>query len=149
MVCLGNICRSPIAHGVLRDKVNKEGLSVFVDSAGTSGWHAGEPADHRAIKTMQQHKVDISDLRSRQFTAHDFDEFDLIYAMDSSNYRDIMNLARNEEDANKVEFLLNLTNPKYNEAVPDPYYGGEQGFENVYQMIDRACDQLIKKLKEN
>lgn len=147
MVCLGNICRSPMAHGILRHKASVNNLDIEIDSAGTSGWHSGEPADIRAIKTMQQHKIDITDLRSRQFNVSDFDNFDYIFAMDSSNYRDILNLARNVEDSNKVNLLLNLSTPNQNVAVPDPYYGGDQGFENVYQMIDEACNVFVQEQK--
>lgn len=149
MVCLGNICRSPMAHGILRHKLAQNNINIKVDSAGTSGWHANEPPDIRAIKNMQEHNIDITDLRSRQFEVKDFERFDLILAMDNSNYRDIINKARSVEDSQKVNMLLNLSAPDMNQPVPDPYYGGDSGFENVYQLIDHACDVLIEQIKTN
>jgi protein-tyrosine phosphatase len=149
MVCLGNICRSPMAQGILEKKVAEAGLEdqVIVDSAGTSDYHIGDPPDHRAIEKSRAYDIDISSYRGRQFEKADFDEFDRIFAMDFSNYENILRLSRSEDDSRKVEMILNLSNPNSNMSVPDPYFGGESGFENVYQLLDAACDILMKDLK--
>lgn len=147
MVCLGNICRSPLADGLLRDKINTLKLNVIVDSAGTSGHHIGESPDNRMTAKALEYKHDISNLRSRQFSAIDFENFDLIYAMDKSNYQNIIALARSSSDIDKVKMILDESHPGEKMEVPDPYYGGEQGFENVYRLIDKATDCIIKKLK--
>lgn len=143
MVCLGNICRSPLAEGILQSKV---GASVFVDSAGTSGFHQGELPDSRSIQVAKKHGLDITKQRSRKFTRKDFAEFDLIYAMDISNYQDIVSLAYTEKDKEKVKMILNESYPNQNRNVPDPYYGGDMGFENVYTMLDEACEVIASKL---
>lgn len=135
MVCLGNICRSPLAEGIMRSKLGKE---YFVDSAGTGSWHVGQAPDKRSIAVAKKYGIEISHLRARQFQVKDFDEFDYILAMDSSNYRDILSLARSEEDRMKVRLIL------HDQDVPDPYYGGEDGFELVYQLLDEAVDDFIE-----
>lgn len=135
MVCLGNICRSPLAEGIMRSKLGKE---HFVDSAGTGSWHVGQAPDKRSIAVAKKYGIEISHLRARQFQVKDFDEFDYILAMDSSNYRDILSLARSEEDRMKVRLIL------HDQDVPDPYYGGEDGFELVYQLLDEAVDDFIE-----
>ena len=148
MVCLGNICRSPLAEGILRSKLEKNELHhIIVDSAGTSDYHIGEHPDIRTVKNAKLHGVDISKLIGRQFTVADFDAFDRIYAMDASNYNNVIQLARKESDEQKVNFILNELYPDSNSVVPDPYFGGEQGFENVFQLLDKACDQILKQLK--
>lgn len=144
MVCLGNICRSPLAQGILESKVNLD--KVFVDSAGTAAYHVGNLPDERSIDVARNYGINITNQRARKFTVQDFDEFDYIYAMDISNYQNILMLARGEEDENKVRLILNEIYPSENKSVPDPYYGGNQGFENVYQMLDEACDVISKKL---
>ena len=150
MVCLGNICRSPVANGLLRDKINTQGLDAEVDSAGTSAYHTGEKPDPRSTANAAQHGIDITDLRARQFTAHDFDDFDLIYAMDGSNYQNILAMARDEADRQKVDMILNLSEPGSNRPVPDPYFGnGDEGFERVFQMLDAACEVLADRLKSD
>lgn len=141
MVCLGNICRSPLAEGILKAEANKRSLNWHVDSAGTSGWHAGEAPDPRSIQVARENGLDIGDQRSRQIGAEDFDEFDLIITMDTNNYRNVINLARNEKDREKVYMLLNYLYPGENRAVPDPYYDG--GFQNVYDMISDAVSALL------
>ena len=146
MVCLGNICRSPLAEGVLKAKINERGLSHTVDSAGTSSYHIGEPPDSRMITTAMKHGVDISVQRSRQFRVDDFDYFDYIYVMDSSNYKNVIRQARNDQDRNKVEFLLNAIRPGKDQPVPDPWYGGEKGFETVYLLVEKACEQIVESL---
>ena len=147
MVCLGNICRSPMADGLLRKKILEQGLDVLVDSAGTSGYHIGEQPDQRMRQTAKNLGVNIDDLRARQFVVSDFDEFDLIYAMDKSNRNNILQLARNEEDKKKVKLILNEIQPGCDLEVPDPYFGGEQGFIDVFNMLDKATEQIIEKLK--
>jgi protein-tyrosine phosphatase len=147
MVCLGNICRSPMADGLLRKKVAAEGLNVVVDSAGTSNYHVGEAPDHRMRATAKKMGCPIDELRARQFSVNDFDEFDLIYAMDSSNYTNILELARTENDRSKVQLILNELYPNENRAVPDPYFGGEQGFIDVFNLLDEATDIILKDLK--
>lgn len=144
MVCLGNICRSPLAEGILKHKTSH--LDIFVDSAGTSNYHIGELPDERSVQIAKTYGIDITSQRGRQFKVSDFDEFDLIFAMDKSNYSDILSLARNENDKNKVELILNLLNPGENLDVPDPYYGGGDGFENVYKMLNEACDILAERI---
>lgn len=145
MVCLGNICRSPLAEGILKQKTSH--LDIFVDSAGTSNYHIGNPPDVRSVQIAKKYGIDITSQKGRQFQVSDFDEFDLIFAMDKSNYNDILSLARNESDKNKVELILNLLNPDKNMDVPDPYYGGNNGFENVYKMLDEACDILVERIE--
>lgn len=147
MVCLGNICRSPLAHGLLREKVkNMDGVEV--DSAGTAGYHIDEAPDVRMIKTARKHGLNISDLRGRQFSVADFDNFDKIYVMDSSNRNNVLSLARNQDDIKKVEMILNLSNPGKDLPVPDPYYGGDEGFENVYKLLDEATDRILENLQD-
>jgi len=146
MVCLGNICRSPLADGLLRDKIKALKLNVLVDSAGTSAHHIDESPDNRMSAKASEYNHDISDLRARQFSAIDFDNFDLIYAMDKSNYQNIISLARSSSDNEKVKMILDESHPNANMEVPDPYYGGEQGFENVFNLLDKATDCIIKKL---
>lgn len=143
MVCLGNICRSPLAEGILRHKAEQNKLSIEVDSAGTAGYHVGEMPDPRSVKKAKEYGIDISMLRGRQFTVSDFNCFDYIYVMDQSNYRDVISLARSNHDKNKVELILNTIYPGKNKNVPDPYYGGESGFENVYRMLEEACEKII------
>lgn len=144
MVCLGNICRSPLAEGILKSKLSKN--NFIVDSAGTGGWHAGEKPDKRSIAIAKQKGLDISQQKARQFSAKDFKKFDYIYAMDMSNYKNILSLAENEADKTKVTLILNELFPGENVEVPDPYYGGVDGFENVYNMLDKACDVIAEKL---
>ena len=146
MVCLGNICRSPIAEGILRQRVQEQGLPIETDSAGTSAFHVGEKPDSRMRAAALQNGVDISDLRARQFVQSDFDQFDIIYAMDRSNYNNIIRLARSEEDKVKVRMILNESNPGMDLEVPDPYYGGEQGFQDVIDMLNEAMDVVIQKI---
>ena len=142
-LCLGNICRSPIAEGLLRAHVNRAGLTIRVDSAGTSGYHAGESPDPRSIEVMNNHGHDISDQRSRQLTKEDFRSFDLILAMDESNLRNARSLATTAEEKAKVQLLL-----EQGAEVPDPYYGGRNGFEHVYQLVNQAVSKWVDGWKE-
>lgn len=144
MVCLGNICRSPLAEGILRSKLSTN--SFYIDSAGTANYHTGSPPDPRSIAIAKAHGIDISKQQARQFTVNDFDNFDCIYAMDNSNFRNITALSRNENDRKKVKLILNEITPNQDQDVPDPYYGGEQGFKNVYNMLDDACENIVSKL---
>ena len=144
MVCLGNICRSPLAEGILKSKINTS--KIFVDSAGTAAYHVGNLADERSIEVAKKYGIDITNQRARKFTVKDFDAFDFIYAMDESNYQNILMLARNSEDKGKVQLILNEIEADKNASVPDPYYGGNQGFENVYKMLDEACEVIANKL---
>lgn len=147
MVCLGNICRSPLAEGILRYKINEQGLNWEVDSAGTGSWHVGEKPDPRSQFVAAQHGLDISDQRGRQFSTYDYELFDQIYVMDASNYNDVVKLANSEEERSKVKMILNELNPGANKSVPDPYWD-DDGFEKVYQMLDAACDQILKQYSE-
>ena len=139
-----------MAEGVLKMKVELANMNhaVEVDSAGTISMHQGEHPDSRAISTAKKHGVDISKLVARQFTVNDFDRFDKIIVMDASNYTDVIKTARNSDDIKKVKMLLNYSNPDSNNPLPDPYFGGIEGFERVYQMIDKACDALIISLEK-
>jgi protein-tyrosine phosphatase len=149
MVCLGNICRSPLAEGILRHKTEQMKLKdVLIDSASTSNYHIGEHPDKRTVHNAQSHGVDVSNLKARQFKVSDYDEFDHIFVMDSSNYSDVIALARNSEDKKKVELILNRVYPNSNMSVPDPYFGGEQGFENVFILLDKACDVIAGSIKK-
>ena len=141
MVCLGNICRSPLAEGILQSKVNK--ALVYVDSAGTAAYHVGNLPDERSIAVAKQYGIDISKQQARKFTEKDFLKFDIIYAMDKSNYQHIISLATSDEDLEKVKMILNESLPDKNYSVPDPYYGGKTGFEEVYKMLNEACDSII------
>lgn len=147
MVCLGNICRSPLAEGILRSKL-PDNDTFSVDSAGTGDYHIDKKPDSRSIAVAKKYNLDISNLRGRQFNVSDFEMFDIIYAMDESNYRNILSLARNNQDKEKVKFILNEIYPNQNYNVPDPYYGGHDGFENVYKMLDEACTIIAKSLIE-
>ena len=142
MVCLGNICRSPLAQGILETKIQEKKLNWSVDSAGTASYHAGELPDQRSIQTARDHGIDLTDQRSRKVTQNDFEDFDLILAMDASNYNNLRRLVKLDEQLEKIKMILNYSHPKENRQVPDPYYEG--GFEKVYQMLDEACDRLIE-----
>ena len=146
MVCLGNICRSPLAEGILRSKLPE---NFIVDSVGTGNWHIGHSPDPRSIKIANQKGIDISNLKGRQFSLHDFSDFDYIYAMDNQNYKDIIGLATTESQKSKVKLILNELFPNENVDVPDPYFGLENGFEKVYHMLDEACEIIAKNLKKN
>jgi protein-tyrosine phosphatase len=146
MVCLGNICRSPLAEGLLASKLPKD--KFIVDSAGTGNYHIGKQPDQRSILTAQKNGIDITNQKGRQFTTNDFDYFDYIYVMDGSNYDNVIELAKNEIHKSKVDMILNHLFPGENVDVPDPYYGLQNGFDMVYEMLDETCDILAKKLIE-
>jgi protein-tyrosine phosphatase len=144
MVCLGNICRSPLAEGILKSKVDS--TKVQVDSAGTGGWHVGDPPDSRSVAVARQHGLDISNQRGRKFSAYDFETYDHIFVMDNSNYKDVVALANTTSEKQKVQLILEEIFPNENVDVPDPYYGGDQGFEKVYQMLEEACEKIVRRL---
>jgi protein-tyrosine phosphatase len=146
MVCLGNICRSPLAEGLLASKLPKG--KFFVDSAGTGNYHIGKQPDQRSVLTAEKHGLDITNQKARQFTPRDFDDFDYIFVMDNTNYDDVISLAKNEQQKSKVELILNELFPGDNVDVPDPYYGLQNGFDMVYEMLDETCEILSKKLIE-
>jgi protein-tyrosine phosphatase len=146
-VCLGNICRSPMAHGIFRNKAKLNDLNITIESAGTSAFHVGEPSDERAIATLQAKGINILDLRSRLFIESDFDNYDYIFTMDTSNQNDVSDMADRINHKNQPEMVMNLSLPGDNISVPDPYYGGQTGFEDVYQMLNTALDELIEKLR--
>lgn len=142
MVCLGNICRSPLAHGILESKAPED---WYIDSAGTSDWHEGERPDTRSIITAKGRGLNIDQQRSRPFLAEDFERFDVIFAMDSSNYTNITRLAPDEASKAKVRLIMNEAFPGENRQVPDPYTGGQRGFEDVYDMLDLAIEKFLEQ----
>lgn len=144
MVCLGNICRSPLAEGIMLKLIADNNLNISVDSAGTSNYHVGEQPDNRTINNARKHGVDLSTLRARQFKASDFDEFDLIYVMDKSNRSNVLALAANEQHQQKVKLLLSELNSEEIQEVPDPYFGGEEGFEEVFHLVYKACEVIVR-----
>ncbi len=144
MVCLGNICRSPLAEGILKSKSFLKGLEV--ESAGTGDYHVGGLPDKRSIAIAKENGIDITDQRAKQFSVSDFDEFDYIYAMDGFNYRSIIRKARNEQDKQKVILILDELFPGEGLDVPDPYSGGVSGFKMVYDMLDEVCEVIVNKL---
>lgn len=145
MVCLGNICRSPLAEGIMKTKLLERDLHWGVDSAGTGSWHIGNLPDPRSISTARKYGIDITGQRARQFTRHDFEAFDLIFAMDLQNYEDILRLAPNAQSRGKVRLILEAAHGQRQE-VPDPYYD-DRGFEQVYRMLDDACEKILLQLR--
>jgi protein-tyrosine phosphatase len=146
MVCLGNICRSPLAEGILKDKIDPERFTV--ESAGTGGWHVGNPPDPRSVDIARKRGIDISQQKAQQFKADFFDQFDMIFAMDQSNLQDLKALANTPEYKGKLHLLLDAVFPDEGVDVPDPYYGGVSGFTQVYDLIDRACDVIAHDLNK-
>lgn len=147
MVCLGNICRSPLAEGILRNKIAGHRLNAEVASAGFVSYHEGDSADKRAQKTAAQFGIDLSHHKASIFKYSDFDRYDQIYVMDHENMKDVLHLARNDDDRKKIDLILNEIFPGENKIVPDPYYGGAEGFLNVYHLLDKACNAIIQKIK--
>jgi protein-tyrosine phosphatase len=141
MVCLGNICRSPLAEGILKSKAK----NLEVDSAGTAGYHVGKQPDIRSIDIAKKHDINLTNQRARQFSTRDFDDFDKIYVMDNDNYSKIISLARSQEDMDKVDLILNEIYPEEYKSVPDPYYGGDEGFQNIYNLLETSCEVIAKK----
>ncbi|GAB3426368.1 low molecular weight protein-tyrosine-phosphatase [Niabella aquatica] len=147
MVCLGNICRSPLAEGILQHKIQEAGLDWKVDSAGTNGYHVGEAPHRLSQKVARARGLDISGQCARRFVAADFDRFDKIYAMADDVIDEMKGIAREKFDPSKVDLLMNEVYPGKNRDVPDPWYGPEPGYHDVYDMIDKACDAIIDKYK--
>jgi len=146
MVCLGNICRSPLAEGILKHKVDPK--KIFIDSAGTAGYHTGNAPDPRSIAVAKKYGIDISNQVCRKFTPKDFVNFDIIYAMDKSNYANIISQGKSQQEIDKVRLLLDEIDLNVNE-VPDPYYDADEGFEKVFHLIDKACTAIVGKLDNN
>ncbi len=147
-VCLGNICRSPTAEGVFQHIVKEQELDpyFYIDSAGTSAWHVGEPANSKSRQIANKYGVELNS-RARKFDASDFDEFDLIIAMDEENYRNLHKMARNDRDQEKIRKMREFDPDPGNGNVPDPYYGGIDGFEHVFNIIQRSSEGLLEPLK--
>lgn len=144
MVCLGNICRSPLAEGILQSKLPKD--KFIVDSAGTGDWHVGQLPDKRSIAIAKKYGIDITNQRAQHFNLNHFENYDYIYVMDISNYQNVLSLAPNEKVKSKIKLILHELSPNENVEVPDPYFGGEEGFENVFRMLDEVCEVIAKKL---
>ena len=145
MVCLGNICRSPLAEGIL--SLKGKHLNLEVDSAGTAAYHIGKQPDIRSIEIANKYTIDLNQQRARQFSRADFDKFDIIYAMDTNNYAHLISLTSSKTERNKIRMILNEINPNTYQSVPDPYYGGENGFQDIYNMLDKACDKIIQNIE--
>ena len=150
MVCLGNICRSPVAEGIMRSKLKALDLNMMVDSAGTSNYHIGEAPDSRSVKNAAKNGIDISQLKARQFQVDDFDRFDIIYAMDEQNRIDILSKARNDGDKIKVKLMMQALENESQINVPDPYFGTEVDFQLVFDLLNKSCEtsaiSLSKKI---
>ena len=145
MVCLGNICRSPLAEGILKHKAAEAGLNWQIDSAGTNGYHVGEPPHRLSQKVARLNGIDICDQRARQFVKEDFDRYDKIYAMADDVVDDMRRIARDKYDPSKVDLFMNELHPGGNHSVPDPWYGPEPGYHEVYEIIDEVCKAIISK----
>jgi len=146
MVCLGNICRSPLAEGIMKTKLPED---FFVDSAGTISMHEGEHPDKRAVKTADNHGVDISKQKSRPIVSSDFETFDKIYCMDHRVYEDVISKTKNDEQRQKISLFLENAKDRKNSEVPDPYWGDMNDFENVFQLLDKRCDEIAHQLIHN
>lgn len=146
MVCLGNICRSPLAEGVLRSKLNSD--NFLVDSAGTSNYHIGSSPDARSVEVARKNGIDISDLKGRQFTLQDFDDFDYIFVMDKSNYKNVLALALNENQKKKVSLLRDELGEFSGVELADPYYGDKSHFALCFSQIDKACSVIAEKIQK-
>ena len=152
MACLGNICRSPIAEGILKHKAEQHGLDWTVESAGTNSYHTGEAPHRFSQKVCRQHGIDISGQRARTFTADDFGKYDKIYVLARDVYDNVQRIGGSDAAMNKVDYLLNELNPGSNESVTDPWYGNEDGYQPVYDIIEQACNAIIRRygyLKKN
>jgi protein-tyrosine phosphatase len=144
MVCLGNICRSPLAEGILKQKTKH--LNLTIDSAGTAGYHIGKSPDPRAVAIAKKHDINISKLKARQLSRIDFENFDTIYVMDINNFSHLISLSSNAQERNKIRLILNEIDPKNHDSVPDPYYD-DNGFKKVYNMLNEACEKIAIKIE--
>ncbi len=149
-VCLGNICRSPLAEGVFRKAVSDRGLDPYfeIDSAGTGSWHVGEPPDRRMAATAQKHGVSLDGQRARQFSRRDLEYYDHIFVMDKDNLQDVLFLDHDDRSGYKVRLFREFDPEPGDYQVPDPYYGGAQGFENVYRIVERTSKRLLDALEK-
>ena len=145
MVCLGNICRSPLAEGILAHKIKQ--LDIEVDSAGTAAYHVGKSPDKRSIEIANKYNINLENQRARQFSRSDFDKFDIIYAMDTNNLAHLISLSETKKERQKIRLILNEINPNACESVPDPYYSGKDGFQNTYNMLNEACNKIIQNIE--
>jgi len=144
MVCLGNICRSPLAEGILKSKLNSE--KYLVSSAGTANYHTGKLPDSRSIAVAKKYGIDITNQRAQQFVKNHFNSYDYIFVMDVENYHNVLKLASSKIEKSKVQLILDEIIPNQNAEVPDPYYGGDSGFEHVYDLLDKACDCIAARI---
>ena len=149
MVCLGNICRSPMAEGIVREEFAKHGIDIQVDSAGTAAYHVGEAADERGQLELAKHGINISDERALKLSPYHLEEYDMVYAMDRYNYADILSLCKDEKERKKVDMFMNLSQAGKHISVPNPYYGGDDGFSEVYKMLKKSAESLVEKIKNN
>jgi protein-tyrosine phosphatase len=147
MVCLGNICRSPLAEGILKHRAKENGIDILVDSAGTGFWHVGQKPDRRSIAVAEKNGIDITCQRARLFKKEDFQKFDVIYAMDENNLNELMKKAKNDEEKRKVKLIMNELSPEQNIPVPDPYYGDDSGFDEVFQMLNLVAEKILTDIK--
>ncbi|WP_299224348.1 low molecular weight protein-tyrosine-phosphatase [uncultured Psychroserpens sp.] len=147
MVCLGNICRSPLAHGILESKLPKD--LFYIDSAGTANYHVGDAPDYRSIAVAKANGIDISKQQARQFKVTDFDAFDHVYVMDQSNFDNVIKLARHTNDIAKVKLILEIDNSIKDKKVPDPYYGNISDFHDVFNLLNTTCKLLANQLQTN
>lgn len=145
MVCIGNICRSPMAEGIMQNMINEQNLPWYIDSAGTTSFHVGEAPHTFSQKVAREHEINISKQRARQFEKEDFEKFDKIYAMEKEVYEEITRMTNKPEEINKVDLLLNESYPNKDKSVPDPWYGGEAGFHEAWKLISDACNKIIEK----
>ncbi|MBE0647737.1 MAG: low molecular weight phosphotyrosine protein phosphatase [Bacteroidales bacterium] len=145
-VCTGNICRSPLAEGILKQKYSELNIRGKVDSCGFESFHIGDPPDHRAQKVARANGIDISGHSSRLFRIEDFETFDKIYVMDSYHYQAVMRVAQHEKHREKVDFIRNVVYPGQNKPVKDPYYDNFSAFEIVYEQLDEACGRFAESL---
>jgi protein-tyrosine phosphatase len=148
IVCLGNICRSPLAAGILKNKLKTIGSDSVVESRGFEPYHNGDSPDARAQKIAAKNGIDISTHQAQLFQSTDFDKFDKIFVMDRNNYSDVSSMARNDDDLKKVDFIMNMSRPNTNTVVPDPYYGIDEGFSKVFQMLNEATEAIIEKFEK-
>lgn len=148
MVCLGNICRSPIAHGLLKHKAAQLNLNWEVDSAGTSDWHEGELPNEKSIEVMKTHGIDITYQRSRPLRRKDMEYYDIIYVMDAMNHKNVTDMAKSEVEIAKVHLIMNEVNPGMNQPVPDPWSLTMKHYEDVYEMLDVATDKIVERLSK-
>ncbi|HLO92187.1 MAG TPA: low molecular weight protein-tyrosine-phosphatase [Lentimicrobium sp.] len=149
MVCLGNICRSPLAEGILKEKIKNNNLDAMVESCGFEAFHVGDQPDKRAIEIASLNKIDIRNQRARLFKPSFFDFYDKIYVMDENNYKMVSSKIRSKEDLGKVDFIMNVLDSKSNTPVADPYFGGKENFRQTWEMLDRATDKIIDLIKKD